>query len=127
MLTFTAAAAMSGGQLRAELAAAGRPVDTRDMYVSGSQLHFPTLTEADRAVVEPVITAHVPDATWTATPQEANARTLRERSTAALTVNRDYLARKSPTAAQNTAQIQALTAQTSALIRLSLQAFDSVD
>lgn len=49
---------------------------------------------------------------------EANAQTLLQRAAQALTNNATYLARQSPTSAQNTAQIQALTRQVNALIRL---------
>lgn len=49
---------------------------------------------------------------------EANAQTLRDKAAQALTVNATYLARQSPTAAQTTAQVQALTRQLNAVIRL---------
>lgn len=55
-----------------------------------------------------------------ATVEEANEATLTARAAAALTSNATYLALSAPTAAQNTAQIKALTAQVQAVIRLYL-------
>jgi hypothetical protein len=63
-----------------------------------------------------------------ATPEGAaavNGKTLRDRATTALTGNATYLALASPTTAQNTAQIRALTRQMDALIRLTVGALDT--
>lgn len=56
-----------------------------------------------------------------------NAQTLRDRLLAALATNQTYLARTSPTTAQNTAQVKALTSQTSSLVRLALGLLDSTN
>lgn len=127
MLSLPAPATLSGAQLRAELASAGRPVGREDMYEAGGSLHFPTLTEADRSAVEPVVAAHVPDPTWTATPAEANARTLREAAASALAANRTFLALSSPTQTEVRTQVQSLTRQNTALIRLLLGMFDATN
>lgn len=58
-------------------------------------------------------------------PEVVNAATLTDRANAALTVNATYLAIPSPTAAQNTAQVKALTAQVNAIVRLYLGRLDS--
>lgn len=61
------------------------------------------------------------------TGSEANAQTLRDRAGAALAANATYLALSSPTAAQNTTQVQRVTKECSALIRLALNLLDSTD
>lgn len=56
----------------------------------------------------------------------ANADTLRSKAQAALAANTAYLALASPSTAQNTAQLKALTRQVQALIRLDLSLLDDV-
>jgi uncharacterized protein involved in exopolysaccharide biosynthesis len=58
-------------------------------------------------------------------PTVANLATLRTRVQTALTTNATYLALASPSTAQNTAQIQALTKECNGLIRLLLNQLDS--
>ena len=58
-------------------------------------------------------------------PNVANAATIYGRAQTALTTNQTYLALSSPTTAQNTAQIKALTRQMDAMLRFLLNQFDS--
>ena len=60
-------------------------------------------------------------------PGEVNADTLRERVSATLDANRAYLALVAPTNAQVVAQVQRLTRECSALIRLMLDQTDTTD
>lgn len=57
-------------------------------------------------------------------PAVANANDLQTKVQAALTTNATYLALASPTAAQTTAQVKALTREISALIRLTQNLLD---
>jgi hypothetical protein len=65
--------------------------------------------------------------TFEVSTEQINDETIRQQALDALTANRTYIARQSPTAAQNTAQIQALTRQVNGLIRLVLGRFDGTD
>lgn len=58
--------------------------------------------------------------------QGANRETLETRAQQALTANGTYLALPTPTAAQNTAQLQRVTRECSALIRLLLSRLEDV-
>lgn len=61
------------------------------------------------------------------TPQEANATTLRDRAAQALTANATFLALGVPTNAQVLTQVQRLTRECSALIRLAMDLLDTTD
>lgn len=65
--------------------------------------------------------------TWTTTPEQDNEQSIRQQVAAALATNRTYTARQSPTAAQTTAQVQALSRQNNGLIRLLLSLLDGTD
>lgn len=61
----------------------------------------------------------------TAQVQQSNLQTLQAHAQAALTVNANFLGIASPVLADLVAQVQALTRENTALIRLLLQEFDS--
>lgn len=56
-----------------------------------------------------------------------NEQTLRTQARAALDANRTYLALATPTVAQTTAQVKALTRQVQALIRFTLDDLSGTD
>lgn len=80
--------------------------------------------DATQAELESAIESHVaPDrSAW-----PANATAIRDKATAALDANKTFLALNNPTAAQNAAQVKALTRQVNALVRLALGRFDATD
>lgn len=59
--------------------------------------------------------------------EQVNEETIRDRAAQALAANRTYIALASPSAAQNTAQIKALSRQNQSLIRLLLGLLDGTD
>lgn len=59
--------------------------------------------------------------------EQVNEETLRQQALAALATNRTYIARSSPTAAQQTAQVKALSQQHNGIIRLLLGLLDGTD
>jgi hypothetical protein len=74
-----------------------------------------------------------PDGTVTRTPvtrdvtAAVNADALRQAAADALATNRTYVGLATPTAAQTTAQVKALSRQVNALIRLALGQLDGTD
>lgn len=106
------------------LAQLGRELGTTELSAATSgttttvTCHAATITAAQLSAA---VNAHV------AVDEQANATTLRERADTAMANNRTYLAVASPTTAQNTAQIKALTRQNTALIRLVLNKLDGLD
>lgn len=59
--------------------------------------------------------------------EQANKSTLEQRAENALATNRTYIDRASPTTAQTTAQVKALTQQMNGVIRLLLGRLDGTD
>lgn len=59
--------------------------------------------------------------------EQDNADTLRQQATQALAANRTYVGLASPTSAQTTAQVKALSRQNNGLIRLLLGLLDATD
>lgn len=61
------------------------------------------------------------------TPEQDNEQSIRQAAAQALVTNRTYLGVASPTAAQTTAQVKALSRQNNGLIRLLLGLLDGTD
>lgn len=61
------------------------------------------------------------------TPEQDNSDTLRQQAATALATNRTYVGLTSPSAAQTTAQVKALSRQNNGLIRLLLGLLDGTD
>jgi hypothetical protein len=81
----------------------------------------PGLTETHRPQVQAVIDAYVYDEAWSGGIEGV----LRAKAAQALQANATYLALASPTNAQTLAQVQRLTREASALIRLVTDNLDS--
>ena len=75
------------------------------------------VTETNRAAIQALIDAYVYDAAEAKLPP-GNDGVLRGKITAALTANQAYLALPSPTAAQTLTQVQRLTREVNAVLRI---------
>lgn len=84
----------------------------------------PQAGEAQRAAVQALINAYTLDPDWPG--GDDNASVLIYRARQALAVNDTFLALGSPTNAQTLAQVQRLTRECSALIRLAIGVADSI-
>lgn len=104
-------------------------VECDAQFVADSGL---SLTQIDQLSPIPGIGWTLTSGTWAApaapatTVSEQNYATLRQRAQTALTHNETFLALASPTSAQAITQVQALTRQVNALIRLDLGLLDSI-
>lgn len=89
------------------------------------QGHLVAMTDAEAAAFAAFQTTATASFGQRATA-DGNAVTLQAKAQQALTTNSTYLALASPTAAQTTAQVKAITRQVNALIRLSIQSLDTI-
>lgn len=80
-----------------------------------------SITSANTAAIQSLINAYVFDPAWSGGVQTV----LLSKAATALGTNATFLAIASPTTAQVTAQVKALTRQVDALIRLAANQFDS--
>ncbi len=83
-------------------------------------------TEAECETAWPAVQAQRAADAQAAVTAATNGATIRQQALAALDANATFLALATPTAAQNAAQIKALTRQNNGLIRLVLGKLDSV-
>lgn len=60
-------------------------------------------------------------------PEETTANTIRDNARLALVANRAYTSKATPTAAETTAQVKALSRQNNGLIRLLIGLLDGTD
>lgn len=84
----------------------------------------PAISSANTAAIQAVIAAYTLDPVRAALP-EGNLGTLLARAQQALTANATFLAIPSPNATQVGAQVQTLTKECSAVIRVLVNALDS--
>lgn len=81
----------------------------------------PAVTEQNRAVIQALIDAYVYDPVWAGGIRGVIA----QKAASALTANATFQAFSAPTNAQTLAQVQLLTRECNALIRLALDLFDT--
>lgn len=114
---------MHPGDLADKIAAALTLANPPTVDISPTQIiaTHPNVTSANTAAIQTVINAYVLDPTWASGPPGV----LASRAQAALAANATYLALASPSVAQNTAQLQRVTKECNALIRLALNLLDT--
>lgn len=98
--------------------------------MAGTVVSDTTVTNPDGSTIETIIFSDGSKSiqfTPAAGSPAANVQTLQQQAQTALTNNRTYLAIPTPTTAQVTAQVKALTQQHQALIRLALAQFDATN
>lgn len=104
------------GQLSSELGGVG--LNARGLADGRTVV---TSDEVGQSALDAAVAAHV------AVDRLGNEKTLRDSAAQALATNRTFLAITSPTNAQVSAQVKALTRQNNGIIRLLLQQFDGTD
>jgi hypothetical protein len=96
-----------------------------DIDQTSINITHPQAAEAQRSTIQAIIDAYVLDPDWPG--GDDNAAVLAYRARKALIDNDDFLAVVTPTNAQVLAQVQRLTRETSAVIRLLLGFLDTTD
>lgn len=127
MLTLNAPADLVGDLLKQQLAAAGL---VTQVVLNGGKVELFNLDESQRTAAQAVLDSHGATAraeTTRVQTEATNAVSIRDSAAQALAANKTFLAIASPTNAQVSAQVKALTRQNQGLIRLVLQRFDGTD
>lgn len=109
-----------GEQIATNLGLASQPAV--DISPAAITVSHPNVTAANTAAIQALVNAYAFDPAWIApagTPP-ANQAVLLAKAQAALASNATFLALAAPTQAQAVAQVQALTRQVNALVKLAL-------
>lgn len=116
MATIETTRAVNLAQLSAEMG--GKNLSGK---VEGATTAVTSFDSTTQAALQAAVDAHV------AVDERANRTTIEQQAATALANNKSFLAIASPTTAQITAQVKALTRQNNALIRLALGRLDGTD
>lgn len=96
------------------------------LSVTGSASSTATKTVGHSAATDQQITDAIATASTQFVDRDANGASLRDRAQQALAANATFLAIATPTNAQVVAQVQRLTRENNALIRLAVGALDDI-